>query len=284
MRVSDRGRRILSIGFGVTGYVLLARVLLVEGIQGAGGLGGIDAIAYWTAAGHALRGEPLYAIASFQFAAYQYPPLFAQTLAPLSLLPMPVFVWLWRGVELAGLRLATGGWVRAGIAILAFPPVIAEVDAGNVHLVMAGIIALAMRGVAMPVAPALLLKVATWPLAPAAWVRDRRGLIVGVAGAAIAVILSVILTHQAWVDYLAFVASGSLPTGWYNVLVGVPVPLRLGVAAILGVAAVRWIRLAPIAVTLAYPVVWFHGLSTLTAVFAPIARRHPPATHPPTAP
>jgi hypothetical protein len=177
------------------------------------------------AAGHALRGEPLYGIGSFEFAAYQDPPPFAQVLAPASLLPMPVFVWLWRAVELVGLRLATGGWIRAGIAILVFPPVLAELDAGNVHLAIAGVTALAMRGTAAPVAMAALVKVA-----------------------------------------------GTLRTGSYNVLVFVPVLPRLIVAAALGLGATRWIRLAPIAVLLAYPVVWFHALGTLTAIAALLDR------------
>ena len=273
MRVSDRGRRILFLGIGAVGYAYLARVLLVEGIQGDGGLGGIDAIAYWTAAGHALHGEPLYGIASFEFSAYQYPPPFAQALAPASLLPMPVFVWLWRAIELLGLRLATGGWARAGIAILVYPPVVAEIDAGNVHLVMAGVTALAMRGITEPVAPAALVKFASWPLAPMAWLRNRRGLLVGIGVAAGVALGSIILATDAWRDYLDFLASGTLPTGSYNVLVGVPLIPRLMVAAAIGAAATRWIWLAPFAVLLAYPVVWFHALSTLTAIVAPVPAR-----------
>lgn len=273
MRLSDRGRRILLVGLAAIGYVLLASVLLRQGIQGDGGRGGIDAIAYWTAAGHALRGEPLYGIASFEFAAYQYPPPFAQVLAPAAFLPMPVFVWLWRAVELIGLRLATGSWIRTGIAILVFPPILAELDAGNVHLAMAGVVALAMHGVAAPIGPAALVKVAAWPLVPLAWLADRRGLLLGAGIAALAATASILLARRDWEDYLAFLASGSLPTGWYNVLVGIPVIPRLVVAGALGLAAVRWIRLAPIAVTLAYPVVWLHSLSTLTAVLAPLRTR-----------
>jgi Glycosyltransferase family 87 len=305
MPLSDRGRRFLVLGFAVVGYGFLARVLIVNGIQDAGGLGGIDAIAYWTAAGHALRGEPIYGIASFQYAAYQYPPPFAQVLAPAALLPMPVFVWLWRGVELLGLRMATGSWTWAGIAILVFPPVIAELDAGNVHLVIAGVVALAMRGGGLPVGPAFLLKLSTWPLVPGLWFRrwrgdrqagpdtepgarltmpkpigdsdedrslrrQRRGLIGGAAIAVALVGISIAVTPGAWQDYITFLRSGSLPTGAYNVLAFMPLSIRLALAAGLAVAAVRWIRLAPVAVTLAYPVVWFHALSTLTAVVRPL--------------
>jgi hypothetical protein len=274
MGMSDRGRRILFVGVGLVGYALLARVLLVEGIQGAGGLGGIDAIAYWTAAGHAWRNEPLYAVGGFGFGAYQYPPLFAQVLAPASLLPMSLFVWLWRLLELIGLRLATGGWARSGIAILIFPPVIAEIDAGNVHLIMAGVAGLAMRGVAAPVGPALLVKFSTWPLAPVGWTRDRRGLFIGAVGIALAALVSIVLSAANWTDYLAFLSLHAQPAPGYKFLDSVPYLIRLAAAGIVGLAAIRWLRLAPIAVLLAYPVVWFHALSTLTAIVAPTSRTH----------
>ena len=275
MPLSERGRQILIWGFAAVGYALLARILLVEGIAEAGGIGGIDANAYWSAAGHALRGEPLYDVGAFSFRAYQYPPVFAQALAPGSLLPLPVFIWIWRSIELLGLRLATGGWARAGIALLVFPPVIAEIDAGNVHLILAGITALAMRGIAWPVGPAFLAKFSTWPLAPILWRRDRRGLLIGFAGAAAVCGISIVLTPDAWEDYLAFLANHTLAPDAIKVLAEVPLSLRLGVAALIGLAATRWIRLAPIAVMLAYPVVWINGLSTLAAMVAPVSQRVP---------
>ncbi|MES2211158.1 MAG: hypothetical protein V4515_13415 [Chloroflexota bacterium] len=82
--------------------------------------------------------------------------------------------------------------------------------------------------------------------------------------------ISIALTPGTWSDYRALLAAASAPTGSYNVLASVPVWLRLGIAGVLAFAAIRWIRLAPIAVTMAYPVVWFHGLSTLTAIVAPV--------------
>ena len=45
---------------------------------------------------------------------------------------------------------------------------------------------------------------------------------------------------------------------------------RLAVAAVLGLAAVRWPRLAPAAVILSLPVVWIASLSILVATFAPV--------------
>lgn len=273
MPLSERGRGILLWGFAAVGYALLARVLLVEGIAEAGGIGAIDANAYWSAAGHAWRGESLYDVGAFTFRAYQYPPVFAQALAPGSLLPLPVFVWIWRSIELLGLRLATGGWARAGIALLVFPPVIAEVDAGNVHLIIAGVTALAMRGIAWPVGPAFLAKFSTWPLAPILWRHDRWRLILGIAGAAVVCGVSIVLTPDAWREYLAFLANHTLAPESSKVLSDVPLALRLTVAGLIGLAATRWIRLAPIAVTLAYPIVWVNALSTLTALVAPVSPR-----------
>ena len=275
MPLTERGRRILLSGFAAIGYLLLARILLVEGIADAGGIGGIDAVAYWTAAGNVMRGLPLYEHPAFAFGTYQYPPPFAQVLAPASLLPLPAFVWLWRGLELLGLRIATGTWTRTGLAILLFPPVIAELDSGNVHLIMAGVTALAMRGVAGPIGPAMLAKFSSWPLVPIAWRADRAWLLRGAGVAAVLVTISIVASPTAWTEYVTFLSGERLPAGGHALLASIPVGLRFVVAALLAVASVRWIRLAPVAVTLAYPVVWIAALSTLTAIVTPLPR---PAT------
>ena len=273
MVLSPKGRRLVAIGLAGTGYLLAVKLLLEHGIQNAGGLGGIDALAYWLAAGTAWHAEPLYR--TDIIAVFKYPPLIAQMLAPASLLPLPAFVWLWRLLELGALRVAAGSWVRAGIAMLVWPPIIAELDAGNIHLLMAAVVALAMRGTASLVAPSFLLKFASWPLAPIAWLRDRRGALIGLAVAAGAVAISWVLSPSAWRDYADFLATTRAPEGWYNLLSAVPVPVRFMVAAALGVAAIRFVRLAPLAVLLAYPIVWFHGLATLVAVITPLPASSP---------
>lgn len=277
VRVSPRGRTLLARGLALVGFAFLAKTLLQYGIEGAGGSGGIDAIAYWTAAGNVRDGLPLYAIPEGEFTAYAYPPPLAQALVPLSFLPMPAFVWLWRALELACLRIAVGSWTRTGLALLFVPPVIAEIDAGNVHLIMAAVCALAMRGTAATVAPATLLKFASVPLAPLGWQRDRRGLLAGIGATALVVAVSFLLVPVAWTDYLHFLGTTSFPSGWYNLAENVPLPLRLALAAAAGIAALRWVRLAPIAVLLAYPVLWFHALSTLVAMVAPVGERRRPA-------
>jgi hypothetical protein len=271
-RLSPRGRTWLVRGVALVGFGLLAKVLLETGIVGAGGRGGYDATAYWSAARRVVDGLPLYGAQTGAFGAYLYPPLLAQILAPGAFLPLPVFVWTWRLIELVSLRIAVGSWVRAGIAML-FPPVVAEIDAGNVHLIMAGACAAVMRNNGVAIGPAVLLKFAALPLVPLGWLRDRRGLVVGglITGAVAAV--SFALSPASWTDYFGFVGTLRDVDGFWNLAVAFPFPFRLVAALALGLLAIRWIRLAPIAVVLAYPIVWFSSLSTFVALVAPVSQR-----------
>ncbi|HYK94592.1 MAG TPA: glycosyltransferase 87 family protein [Candidatus Dormibacteraeota bacterium] len=269
-RLSPWGRTWLSRGVALVGFGLLAKILIETGIIGAGGVGGTDANDYWIAANHVANGEPLYAAAYGTYLAYSYPPVFAQLLSPLSALSPIAFVWLWRTVELIALRIAVDSWTRAGVALLIFPPAIAEIETGNVHLVMAAVCALAMRGASLPIAPAGLLKFASFPLAPIGFLRDRRGFVTGVAVAGVVLLASVALAPRAWSDYLSFLGANELPTVPAVALTILPLPVRLALASALAIASVRFIRLAPVAVLLAYPVVWATSLTTLLAVVTPI--------------
>lgn len=269
--LTERGQALLGWSLALIGFALLARVLLVQGIYGDGGGGGIDAHAYWAAARAALDGRPLYTGIEGTFGAYAYPPVFAQALGPLSLLPLPAFVWLWRGLELLALRVAVGSWKRTGWALY-FPPILAELDAGNVHLVMAAVGALAMRGRALPLGPALMLKLASLPLLPLGWVRDRRGLVLGGLAAGAVAAVSYLADPMGWQQWLGFLGRSTIPSGMHNLAEAIPLPVRVAIALALGVAATRWVRLAPVALVLVYPVVWINALSTLVALFAPVPR------------
>jgi len=194
-------------------------------------------------------------------------------LVPVSGLPIPVFVWGWRILELLGLRIAVRSWALSGIVLLVFPPVIAEIDAANVHLIMAAVCTLAMRGLAAPISPTAMLKFASAALVPLAWLRDRRGLLIGIVPTLIVIALSVLIDPKLWSDYAAYLGRAEFPSGWYNLAAGIPLVARLVVAGVVSILAVRWVRLAPVAVLLAYPVVWFHGLSTLVSVVAPMPHR-----------
>ena len=278
--VSPHVRAILLVA-SLMGYLLGFKTLLEHGILSLGGAGAIDALAYWTAGRSLLDGHAVYGIPVGGFTAYLYPPVFVQVVAPFSALPLDVFVWAWRAFELGCLRVAVGSWRNAGLAILLWPPVIAELDAGNVHLIVAAAVAMTIRGDARALLPAVLTKFASLAAVPAAIRLDRRGLLVGAGVALAASALSFALAPQLWHDYLAFITRATEPnsTG-YNIGSFIWTPLRLGIATGFALAAVAWPRLSVVAVTLAYPVLWLHGLSTLTALVARPRNRRPGATDP----
>ena len=279
-RLSPGGRTWLGRGIALVGYGLLASILWSVGIYGAGGSGGYDAAAYWEAARRAAAGLPLYeplGTGYGAYGAYLYPPLFAQLLVPFSTLPLAAFVWGWRALELLCLRIAVGSWTRAGWMLL-FPPVIAELDAGNVHLPLAAVAAMAMRGNGLPVFPATIMKFASVTLAPVTFVRDRRTLFVGAGMLAVGLAVSFAVSAPSWFAYADFVRALPTPAGFWAIGEEVPLVLRLAIACAIGLLAVRWVRLAPAAVMLALPIVWIASLSILVAVFAPLrATAHAPS-------
>lgn len=278
---------LLLLGLSVVGFALTAEVLLQHGIFTAGGTGAFDAWGYYLGAVHVREGQPLYGSNVGEIGAYLYPPPVAQALVPFTALPFAAFTWLWRAVQLVALRIAVGSFRNAGLALLVFPPVIGEIDAGNVHLFIAAVVALAIRGRATGVAPAVFLKFASLAALPMGFRSDRRGLAIGALAAAIVAAVSFVLAPSLWRDYASYLTQARLPeSGWLDIGAGIPVLLRLGSALVLGLAAARWSRLAPAAVTLCYPVVWVNTLSTLVALAATPAayegtRRQPDDALPP---
>lgn len=258
--------RLALIGISVVGYLLLAEALIGHGIYSAGGAGAGDVFAYYRAGEHLRTGIPVYGAGVGGYAAFLYPPVLAQLVAPLSVLPFPFVVWAWRFVQLACLRSITGSWTWTGIALLVWPPLLAEIDACNVHLFIAAAVAMAIRGDGRGVVPVALTKFASLAALPLAFVSDRRGLFLGVLAATSILVVSFALSPGLWADYLKFLPQvPRLDTAGYNIGRDVPLLPRFAVAALLAMAAIRWRRLAAVAATLALPVIWYHGLSVLVA-------------------
>ena len=251
------------------GYALCAEALLGHGILGSGGAGGGDVFAYWTAGRHIISGEQVYGPGVGGYAAFLYPPPLAQLFAVVAWLPFPLVVWGWRIVELVCIRVAVGSWRSVGIALLVWPPIIAELDAANVHLLIAAAIALAIKSDGRFLVPAALTKFASLAVVPAALRVDPRGTARGIVIAGGIVLVSLAISPGLWREYASFLPSVSgSDFGWYNLGAFVPLWLRFGVAAIFALAAIRWVRLSAVAATLAFPVLWFHSLSALVAVAA----------------
>ncbi len=218
--MTPRARRSLDVGLWVVaglGYLFGFLVLFVasqdavvirNGVPDivANGSRAWDAYSTWLASQHLQHGETIYATGPNPgIGQIYYPPIYIQVTAPLGLLPWPVFAILARVVEFLALRGITGSWRATGIWLL-FPPVVMEVNIGNVVLLTALGASLALRGVtpALPFAaipkfaPALAFP-ATWRL----WPRRRRALVVAivVAGAATAIsYLAAPDLWRAWVD------------------------------------------------------------------------------------
>ncbi len=239
---------ILSVG----GLVPLVWLLTTPGH-------GFDFYAYW-----AVDVADPYTVTD-SFGAFHYPPPFVWLFAPLRLLSFEMGYWLWTAVGAGALIWLTGRWA---LAWLLFPPVTSELFHGNVHLLMAAALVLGFR-----VTPAWafvgLAKITTgviglWPLLRREW----RTVLVLVATVAIVCLPSLILAPELWarwIDHL--LVRGAEPNLW-GAEIGIPLVLRFAVAVLLigwgSRGDRRWV-LAP-AVTLALPILWFHGLAILTAL------------------
>nr|MBA2372651.1 DUF2029 domain-containing protein [Chloroflexota bacterium] len=226
----------------------------------------VDAFAYW-----ATRGGDLYAgAAAGQIGAYLYSPAFAQALAPMMLLPWPVFAGLFTALNFAVLWWLAG---RFALPLLLFLPIPLEIVSGNVHLLIAAAIVAGFRW-----APAwafvILTKVTpgiglVWFLARREW----RSLVLALGATFAIVSLSFVLDRASWESWLALLIrdAGSSAAGGPSVTPGwfVPVPLavRLVVAAAVIAFAARTDRawLLPVGVTLALPILWLNGLAILAA-------------------
>lgn len=231
-----------------------------------------DEHAYWLAAQRLLAGQPLYdptATAVTPYA-YWYPPVLAQVLVPVSIiLPSAAFTAAWTVMMLCCLWWLAGRKVLVALALVVFPPVAIEFWFRNIHLVLAVLVVLAVRrgwlfsvGASIKLAPGLGIP---WLLA--AGRRRDAAVAVGVGAAILAV--SVILSPDAWRDWISIV----MARGPNDVASFLPIPYGVRAVAGLLLALVAGRARAPwsgvglvIAVTIALPTLWMTGLSLLIAV------------------
>jgi hypothetical protein len=233
----------------------IAGVLLLIMTMRIGGYG-FDFYAYWAvdpADPYALTGG---------LGTFHYIPPMIWLAAPLKLIPWPLAFWMWFGLLLLVLVWLARDWA---LAWLAFPPVVAELYHGNIHLLIAAALVLSLR---FPVAYLFvsLTKVTTGLLG--LWYvtrREWRNLAVAVGGTVIVAVVSFVLAPNQWVAWFGQISSevNTAPN-----MIPIPLVVRLAVAALLIVYAARtgrtWI-LAP-AVALSLPLLWFHGLAILVAI------------------
>jgi Glycosyltransferase family 87 len=241
------------------GY-LLASLAFVAAILAGVHAFADDARAYWLA-----RLPDPYAASIYGAPdAFYYSPPVAQLLAPLTLLPWPVFYAGITAVNLAVLWWLVGRWAPAGLLL---PFVAIEMFAGNINLWLAAAMVLALGRPALWAFP-ILTKVT--PGLGVLWhVARLEGRAVAVAAGSTLGIAAVscLLAPDLWRQWFAVLAGGAGVSTIPNAL---PVPLvyraPLAIALVLFAGRTDRAWLVPVAVVLATPVIWPATFSLLLAV------------------
>lgn len=264
-------RRALRDGLAIGGLLFAAYLFVV--VAPAAGTLGFDAFAYWSVD----LAHP-YSHVAGELGAFTYSPVAARMFAPAALLSWPAFWWLWTAILVGTvIWLGRAGWGRwsAGLLVLAFPPVALELYHGNIHLLLAVAVALGLR---YPWTWAFVLLTKVTPGVGLVWFLVRRewrqlGIALGVT--AVLVVVSLVVDGRLWrewiVDGLLPVANG--PSQQFYI--GVPLVVRLPLAALLVAWGARTDRtwVLPVGAVLALPVLWLSGLSILAAIPAIEGRR-----------
>jgi hypothetical protein len=223
----------------------------------------VDAYAYWATR----AGDPYASAEAGRIGAYLYSPAFAQLLAPLVVLPWPVFCAAWTALLCVVYWKLVG---RLALPLLLFIPIPFEIVSGNVHLLIAAAIVVGFR---YPAAWALPLLTKVTPGIGLLWFALRRrwrdlAVAIGVTAAIAAV--TFVLWPDRWFDWLALMTAGSPPP--------VPpfylpfLPRFVAAVAIVVVAAWRgWRWPVVVAGTLALPAFYTISPSMLVGVL-PFAR------------
>lgn len=188
---------------------------------------------------------------------YTYTPALTQVLEPVRWLGWDAFRTLWVFAEYAAVAYLVGPWLGILLVLAYFPPLVWELDVGNVNLLIAVAIWAGFRYPALwaivillkpPLAVGLL-----WFVARGEW----RQLVVATGTAALIASVSFLLAPGLWLDYLAtvpgFVQTASIvPAVWW--------PLRLVVAA----GLVWWGALHAQHWSVALAAIMAHPLSSLS--------------------
>jgi hypothetical protein len=201
-------------GWGAAIWVLLAARYpqVVNGVASdAGGTltYGWDSVAYWLAGLHLRTGTPIYfndQATQNAVGAFFYPPLVLPLCYLYSLIPLQVALVLSHFWEIGALRVLTGSWRTTGIWLLWLPPMLIDIKYGQVILLTAAGVSLALRGRTGWLGLAAAPKFAPGLAVPAAWrlyPGQRRSLVLGLAGVGLIGIISYVLAPGLWSDWLA---------------------------------------------------------------------------------
>jgi hypothetical protein len=237
-------------------FAILALAMLWPGLNLA------DSHAYWAAPLGDLYGSARAGGAD----AYLYAPPFAQVLAPFKALPWAAFAGLWLLLLAVCLVVIAGPWA---ILIALIPPVLIELQAGNIHLLLALAIGLGLRyprtwAFVLLTKPTLGIGL-VWFLVRREW----RQLAIALASTVVVGAVSFIVAPAAWTDWAqALIANAGHPISPdYSGVIHIPLLVRLPIAALVVVWGARTDRpwTIALATTLALPILWVNGLTVLLA-------------------
>jgi hypothetical protein len=203
--------------------------------------------------------------------AYNYSPLFAQVVWPLTLLPWAVFCAVMVGAAAAGIA-----WLLRPLplvlAISGFLACLPEILSGNIFWLLAvtAVVGFAHAGAWCVAAFTKVLPCMgpVWFLARGEW----RRLATFAATALALLTVSVLISPQAWLDWVDFLrtSAGDSSGLIYLSPVAIPFPLvvRFPLAVVVVVVAARTDRpwLVPVSMVLASPVVGWGTFAMLAAI------------------
>jgi hypothetical protein len=248
---------VLRIATGLAiGYLVLRWALL---IPDQGGIHGIDAYTYWSAPLDDPYPGPQIGLPG----AYLYSPAFIELLAPLRLLPWPVFHALWTGLAIAALAfLATP--VGAALALTLLPFVFRDVYIGNIHILLGASIAIGMR---YPAAWSFALLTKVTPGIGVLWFlirREWRQLTVAIAATATIAVVSFAISPDLWWAWIARLTADTGTAGsGYMLALAVRLVIAAGLVVVGALLSRAW--LVPVAATIAIPIIWPDSLAILAA-------------------
>jgi hypothetical protein len=201
---------------------------------------------------------------------YLYSPAFAQLIAPLTALPLPLFAAVWTA-GLGAILCWLTGWRAVLIGL--FAPVAISLAIGQMDLLMAAVV---VAGFRWPAAWAVPFITKVSPGVGVLWFafrREWRSFFLATGATAAVVGLSVLLAPAAWLGWLEMLLRLQFPTPDAGVYLPVPLVVRLPlVVALLWWGARsdrRWT--VPVAVCFALPTVWINTPAILVGCLPLIA-------------
>jgi hypothetical protein len=256
--------RLISLFF--TGLGVMLAIFFWWQLTSTGGKP-VDVHAYWAADPNNLY--PPSTLTLHQDA-YLYSPPFELVVGWGRHLPFEVFAAIWRAFLLGVLVYLAGPFT---VPLLFMFPVASEINAGNIQLLLALAIVLAMRGGRWSSAWAFVLLTKVTPGVGLLWLLLRRRwheLAIALGVTAVIALATLIVWPDRWVGWIQLLANGSVPpVPPFNL----PFPPRFGVAVlIVAIAAWRgWKWPLVVAGTLALPAFYTLSPSMFVGVL-PFAR------------